>query len=507
MKTIEIYKIQSAYVATKNKDLLNILKQECEIPSQTKKVEVPDNVYNSIININEANKHFVKIIKLSRLENIIHNILVLGHNVSSYPCLTYKNEMFMNLYKDIKFIKRIIVENFRDIEDIIFYNTDGEYMCFVRKTCIDNFINFENKNGFVLGFFENNFAKVEAEEILDCAKYNGACQAVMYEKNHIVNANMVGISQLLYLFGKRSNNKKYIYISNEEILNNEKSVCWVYQNDVCWVYQNNTQTIIDDYKIENIDIENIPVISLSRLQLNPEIINTDLGEKEIDKLLSYNNEMFQKVVHILTTFALPYDAKCVLTMIMTLVNKFNTLSRDELKKYIFSEIKDDEISHTPEYKELSKVFLKDANTVIKVWQFLNDFVYEISVRGIIIMQNLKELESGIPDMFFKRAIFNIDVLESRKTQNNIVKNENNKEDKQWCDFDCHLCSARKKCDLHNDLPKEVLEKLPNIFKGKFPTPAIIIVKKVNDNKQTDDNSEKTDIEYLNKILDEILSRH
>lgn len=509
-KKIQIFKIQFAYAVTKDVKFFNILNNIESVRSQRVNYDdaiyVHDDLFNIVTNIYESqsktNNSSVYCLKTDTIYNMVDNINEIVDKFTNYTCITSKNYVFTKIWNELNNIVKMVDDYVKIFNYTIFKNTHNDNMCFVSKTLIDTILNFEKSYGFVLGFFKDSYDKFSVDIVFKHLKFVSACQTIMYENNY-KEAKNIGLVQIVFLFGKRSNNNKMIYVNKDffTLYNKELEKCISYKNEM--------GIDISNYEYNYYSYENCPVIHLTELQANNDLINTEKGKQQIEYLIdNYDNKFYQKVLRILSTHALPYDAKCVSSLLKYFVNKFNAMDFDDLKNYLFDyHVHDKDLFNMEEYKELSKMFLAGPTSILDVWQYLNDFVYEICARSIILKYDLKrseEIDNNGYTKIFKKPIFNIQLVYKFcfDDNDNVEYNEEN----GWCDYDCNICAAKKYCDVYNhpkinensnkeNVNKEKMNNIVTKNSQQKHIPVLII-------KFNGDNN--TDMPSVEKVINEIM---
>lgn len=466
-KQIDVIKLMQAYAAQPSKELRSALRNVRETPYQTDTVHVSNRLYSDVLGIitdvNITDK--VKIISRKRMLDIARNFRNLTEKINNFPCVTTGNVTLNIIWNYIDRIVSTIrkwVETHKDYT--MFRNTNNELMFYINSDIVNLIREFECFTGITVGFFEDSFRKRSVSVIPRYATRIGLVQQMMYVYGHD-RASHYGRINAALLFAPRSNDNKHIYLNRffEHEMKRELNDCEKYLESLGVKYGEKDIDIEDKEKYTYSSfVRNMGIHTLQ----NPEILfdeNGDIsniGVKEMQEIEEYFfDENYDRVIEMLSTYALPYDSNCiqsVLSAFKTIVDEAESL--EEMAEIFCKKIEYTSLVSNPEYQFLKETLYEDAETVMDVWQYTQDYIFGVyvgylyaikddSIEQVSIKYNIENLlENGI-------IINNCDEQTKLNTYNpygEIVEDDTdeNKPDDDWCDDDCHLCSARKRCPLY-----------------------------------------------------------
>ena len=478
-KTIEITKMMQAYAASSSEELRSILDLcigHAPEPNQTDTIRVSDETYSIVMGIINDEKHDitenVKVISRKRMLDITRNVQKLTEKINNFPCITTGNVTLNIIWKyvtDIDAALRKWGVEFKNYT--VFRNTNNELMFYINSDIVNLIREFECFTGIPVGFFEDSFRKRSVSVIRRYATRIGLIQQMMYVYGHD-RASHYGRINAALLFAPRSNDNKHIYLNRffEHEMKRELNDCEKYLESLGVKYGEKDIDIEDKEKYTYSSfVRNMGIHTLQ----NPEILfdeNGDIsniGVKEMQEIEEYFfDENYDRVIEMLSTYALPYDSNCiqsVLSAFKTIVDEAESL--EEMAEIFCKKIEYTSLVSNPEYQFLKETLYEDAETVMDVWQYTQDYIFGVYVGYLYAIK-----DDSIEQVSIKYNIENlladdIDNCDDETKRNKcnpygaIEVEEDEKPDDDWCDDDCHLCSARKHCHCHDKDNKVNIEHI------------------------------------------------
>ena len=473
--------VQRAYSLTGDQQLYKLLVNEFEkngTPSQDDTMFVPLSIRILVDSILKKFSDYEKIISVNRYANIVNNLSDYRKKMETYPCVTTLNNVVNNAYEKLVNLSKEIEDEFENTENgelVSFFNKQKNKLIFINKSVIDLIYKFENKTGLVLGFFENSYEEINSEELKENALYNNYVylnsdwSKILETKEQTI----VGSNHFIMMFGKKSNDGKTVYVSKEFLKQMEE------ENK--FVSEFLTNKIDFNSNTKEIQLMNFPIDVLK----NHKLLYTEKYVDFVNNIISYcENKNVSNYIKTLLTYSFPHDAAVVYHVFTMLRNTINDCQYfEDVIDFFNNKISD--YRYNPGIYLLQKTIASNAETIMELWQYIQDYFYEIKICMQMYKNNFVGLESKVSRMYTVGTVNN-------KNQNDCIVEENNEDSEHdeesiqenWCNFDCHLCSSRKNCALYNDVPQEILKTIPKIAKGETPT--IIIVGK-KDSQQTIDD--------------------
>lgn len=478
-KTIEITKMMQAYAASSSEELRSILDLcigHAPEPNQTDTIRVSDETYSIVMGIINDEKHDitenVKVISRKRMLDITRNVQKLTEKINNFPCITTGNVTLNIIWKyvtDIDAALRKWGVEFKNYT--VFRNTNNELMFYINSDIVNLIHEFECFTGIPVGFFEDSFRKRSVSVIRRYVTRVGLIQQMMYVYGHD-RASHYGRINAALLFAPRSNDNKHIYLNRffEHEMKRELNDCEKYLESLGVKYGEKDIDIEDKEKYTYSSfVRNMGIHTLQ----NPEILfdeNGDIsniGVKEMQEIEEYFfDENYDRVIEMLSTYALPYDSNCiqsVLSAFKTIVDEAESL--EEMAEIFCKKIEYTSLVSNPEYQFLKETLYEDAETVMDVWQYTQDYIFGVYVGYLYAIK-----DDSIEQVSIKYNIENlladdIDNCDDETKRNKcnpygaIEVEEDEKPDDDWCDDDCHLCSARKHCHCHDKDNKVNIEHI------------------------------------------------
>lgn len=473
-KTIEITKMMQAYAASSSEELRSALRNVRETPHQTDTVHVSNRLYSDVLGIitdvNITDK--VKIISRKRMLDITRNVQKLTEKINNFPCITTGNVTLNIIWKyvtDIDAALRKWGVEFKNYT--VFRNTNNDLMYYINSDIINLIHEFECFTGIPVGFFEDSFRKRSVSVIRRYATRIGLVQQMMYVYGHD-RASHYGRINAALLFAPRSNDNQHIYLNKffEHEMKRELNDCEKYLESLGVKYGEKDIDIEDKEKYTYSSfVRNMGIHTLQ----NPEILfdeNGDIsniGVKEMQEIEEYFfDENYDRVIEMLSTYALPYDSNCiqsVLSAFKTIVDEAESL--EEMAEIFCKKIEYTSLVSNPEYCFLKETIYSDAENLLALWQFTQDYIFAVYVAYLYSIK-----DDSIEQVSFEFNIKNlladdIDNCDDETKRNKcnpygaIEVEEDEKPDDDWCDDDCHLCSARKHCHCHDKDNKVNIEHI------------------------------------------------
>lgn len=478
-KTIEITKMMQAYAASSSEELRSILDLcigHAPEPNQTDTIRVSDETYSIVMGIINDEKHDitenVKVISRKRMLDITRNVQKLTEKINNFPCVTTGNVTLNIIWKyvtDIDAALRKWGVEFKNYT--VFRNTNNDLMYYINSDIVNLIREFECFTGIPVGFFEDSFRKRSVSVIRRYVTRVGLIQQLMYTYKHERASNIGRINAAL-LFAPRSNDNQHIYLNKffEHEMQRELNDCEKYLESLGVKYGEKDIDIEDKEKYTYSSfVRNMGIHTLQ----NPEILfdeNGDIsniGVKEMQEIEEYFfDENYDRVIEMLSTYALPYDSNCiqsVLSAFKTIVDEAESL--EEMAEIFCKKIEYTSLVSNPEYQFLKETLYEDAETVMDVWQYTQDYIFGVYVGYLYAIK-----DDSIEQVSIKYNIENlladdIDNCDDETKRNKcnpygaIEVEEDEKPDDDWCDDDCHLCSARKHCHCHDKDNKVNIEHI------------------------------------------------
>lgn len=478
-KTIEITKMMQAYAASSSEELRSILDLcigHAPEPNQTDTIRVSDETYSIVMGIINDEKHDitenVKVISRKRMLDITRNVQKLTEKINNFPCITTGNVMLNIIWKyvtDIDAALRKWGVEFKNYT--VFRNTNNDLMYYINSDIINLIREFECITSIPVGFFEDSFRKYPVSVVRKYATCVGLIQQLMYTNKHERASNIGRINAAL-LFAPRSNDNQHIYLNkffNHE-LKREYNECHKYLDSLDIEYGDKNIDIEDKEKYPcDAFISNLSIHTLQR----PDILFDEYGEitnfgvnemRGIEEF--FFDEKYGRVIEMLSTYALPYDANCiqsVLATFKTLVDEAESL--EDMAVTFSKKIEDTPFAKHPEYRFLKETIYSDAENLLALWQFTQDYIFAVYVAYLYSTKDDSIEQLSIEFNIKNLLADNIDNCDDETKRNKynpygaIEVEEDEKPDDDWCDDDCHLCSARKRCHCHNKDNKVNIEHI------------------------------------------------
>lgn len=479
-KTIEITKMMQAYAASSSEELRSILDLcigHAPEPNQTDTIRVSDETYSIVMGIINDEKHDitenVKVISRKRMLDITRNVQKLTEKINNFPCITTGNVTLNIIWKyvtDIDAALRKWGVEFKNYT--VFRNTNNDLMYYINSDIINLIHEFECFTGIPVGFFEDSFRKRSVSVIRRYVTRVGLIQQLMYTYKHERASNIGRINAAL-LFAPRSNDNQHIYLNKffEHEMQRELDECQKYLNSLGIKYGDKTIDIEDKEKYPcNAFISNLTIHTLQR----PDILFDEYGEitnfgvnemRGIEEF--FFDEKYDRVIEMLSTYALPYDSNCiqsVLATFKTLVDEAESL--EDMAVTFSKKIEDTPFAKHPEYCFLKETIYSDAENLLALWQFTQDYIFAVYVAYLYSIKDDSieqvSIEFNIKNLLADDIDNNCDDETKRNKCNPygaIEVEEDEKPDDDWCDDDCHLCSARKHCHCHDKDNKVNIEHI------------------------------------------------
>lgn len=481
-KTIEITKMMQAYAASSSEELRSILDLcigHAPEPNQTDTIRVSDETYSIVMGIINDEKHDitenVKVISRKRMLDITRNVQKLTEKINNFPCITTGNVTLNIIWKYVTDIDETLRKWGVEFKNYtVFRNTNNDLMYYINSYIINLIREFECFTGIPVGFFEDSFGKYPVSVIRKYATRAGLIQQLMYTYKH-ERASNVGRINAALLFAPRSNDNQYIYLNKffEHEMKRELNECQKYLNSLGIEYGDKIIDIEDKEKYTCSSF--VCNMGIHTLQ-NPEILFNEYGDisnigvKEMQEIEEYFfDENYDRVIEMLSTYALPYDSNCVqfvLSAFKTIVDEAESL--EEMAEIFCKKIEDTSLVSNLEYRFLKETIYNDAENLLALWQYTQDYIFAVyvaylysikddSIEQVSIKYNIENL--------LENGINNCDDETKRNKYNPygaIEVEEDEKPDDDWCDDDCHLCSAQKHCPVYCKMPKESEDNKVNI---------------------------------------------
>lgn len=478
-KTIEITKMMQAYAASSSEELRSILDLcigHAPEPNQTDTIRVSDETYSIVMGIINDEKHDitenVKVISRKRMLDITRNVQKLTEKINNFPCITTGNVTLNIIWKyvtDIDAALRKWGVEFKNYT--VFRNTNNDLMYYINSDIINLIHEFECFTGIPVGFFEDSFRKRSVSVIRRYVTRVGLIQQLMYTYKHERASNIGRINAAL-LFAPRSNDNQHIYLNKffEHEMKRELNDCEKYLESLGVKYGEKDIDIEDKEKYTYSSfVRNMGIHTLQ----NPEILfdeNGDIsniGVKEMQEIEEYFfDENYDRVIEMLSTYALPYDSNCiqsVLSAFKTIVDEAESL--EEMAVTFSKKIEDTPFAKHPEYCFLKETIYSDAENLLALWQFTQDYIFAVYVAYLYSIKDDSIEQVSIEFNIKNLLADDIDNCDDETKRNKcnpygaIEVEEDEKPDDDWCDDDCHLCSARKHCHCHDKDNKVNIEHI------------------------------------------------
>lgn len=478
-KTIEITKMMQAYAASSSEELRSILDLcigHAPEPNQTDTIRVSDETYSIVMGIINDEKHDitenVKVISRKRMLDITRNVQKLTEKINNFPCITTGNVTLNIIWKyvtDIDAALRKWGVEFKNYT--VFRNTNNDLMYYINSDIVNLIREFECFTGIPVGFFEDSFRKRSVSVIRRYVTRVGLIQQLMYTYKHERASNIGRINAAL-LFAPRSNDNQHIYLNKffEHEMQRELNDCEKYLESLGVKYGEKDIDIEDKEKYTYSSfVRNMGIHTLQ----NPEILfdeNGDIsniGVKEMQEIEEYFfDENYDRVIEMLSTYALPYDSNCiqsVLSAFKTIVDEAESL--EEMAEIFCKKIEYTSLVSNPEYQFLKETLYEDAETVMDVWQYTQDYIFGVYVGYLYAIKDDSIEQVSIEFNIKNLLADDIDNCDDETKRNKcnpygaIEVEEDEKPDDDWCDDDCHLCSARKHCHCHDKDNKVNIEHI------------------------------------------------
>lgn len=473
-KQIDVIKLMQAYAAQPSKELRSALRNVRETPYQTDTVHVSNRLYSDVLGIitdvNITDK--VKIISRKRMLDIARNFRNLTEKINNFPCVTTGNVTLNIIWNYIDRIDSTIrkwVETHKDYT--MFRNTNNELMFYINSDIVNLIREFECFTGIPVGFFEDSFRKRSVSVIRRYATRIGLVQQMMYVYGHD-RASHYGRINAALLFAPRSNDNQHIYLNKffEHEMQRELDECQKYLNSLGIKYGDKTIDIEDKEKYTYSSfVRNMGIHTLQ----NPEILFdengdiSDIGVKEMQEIEEYFfDENYDRVIEMLSTYALPYDSNCIQSVLATFKTLVDEAESIEDMAVTFSKkIEDTPFAKHPEYCFLKETIYSDAENLLALWQFTQDYIFAVYVAYLYSIKDDSFEQVSIKYNIENLLADDIDNCDDETKRNKcnpygaIEVEEDEKPDDDWCDDDCHLCSARKHCHCHDKDNKVNIEHI------------------------------------------------